>query len=87
MRVCRENARERRPLLLAARELGRIGSAELLEVEPMQSLLVLLFSIRLVARNRALARERDAKAQLLAELQRVADFRRDFIANVRKPLS
>ena len=45
-------------------------------------LLVLLFSIRLVARNRALARERDAKAQLLAELQRVADFRRDFIANV-----
>ena len=45
-------------------------------------LLVLLFSIRLVSRNRTLARERDAKAQLLAELQRVADFRRDFIANV-----
>ncbi len=45
-------------------------------------LLVLLFSVRLVARNRALARERDAKARLLAELQRVADFRRDFIANV-----
>ena len=45
-------------------------------------LLILLFSIRLVARNRALARERDAKARLLAEMQRVADFRRDFIANV-----
>ena len=45
-------------------------------------LLVLLFSVRLVARNRRLARERDAKARLLAEMRRVADFRRDFIANV-----
>ncbi len=45
-------------------------------------LLVLLFMNRLIARNRALARERDVQAHLAAELRRVADFRRDFIANV-----
>ncbi len=45
-------------------------------------LLVMLFSVRQIARNRALARERDAKARRLAEMQRVADFRRDFIANI-----
>ncbi|MGN0845916.1 MAG: sensor histidine kinase [Kiritimatiellia bacterium] len=49
-------------------------------------LLVLLFSVRLIARNRELARERDAKARLLAEMKRVADFRRDFIANVSHEL-
>ncbi len=49
-------------------------------------LLVMLFSVRQIARNRALARERDAKERRLAEMQRVADFRRDFIANVSHEL-
>lgn len=53
---------------------GLIGASSIL--------LVLLFTMRLISHNRKLARERDAKARLLTEMQRVADFRRDFIANV-----
>lgn len=66
-----EPLRRNRPVLILS---ALVGASAIL--------LVLLFSIRLVSRNRALARERDAKARLLADMQRVADFRRDFIANV-----
>ena len=45
-------------------------------------LFVFLFTDRLVARNRALARERDEKARRLAEMERREAFRRDFVANV-----
>jgi signal transduction histidine kinase len=45
-------------------------------------LFIFLFTDRLAARARALARERDEKARRLAELERRAPFRRDFVANV-----
>lgn len=66
-----EPLRRNRPALILS---GLVGASGIL--------LVLLFTFRLIARNRALARERDLKTRLLNELQRVADFRRDFIANV-----
>ncbi len=67
--------RQNRPALVLS---GLVGASSIL--------LVLLFSVRQIARNRALARERDAKARRLAEMRRVADFRRDFIANVSHEL-
>ncbi len=63
--------RRNRPAMILS---GLVGASGIL--------LVLLFSVRQIARNRALARERDAKERRLAEMQRVADFRRDFIANI-----
>ena len=66
-----EPLRRNRPALILSALFGASGI-----------LLILLFSFRLVARNRELARERDAQERLLKELERVADFRRDFIANV-----
>lgn len=63
--------RANRPALLLAALVGASGI-----------LLVLLFTFRLVVRNRALAHERDAKERLLTEAKRLAEFRRDFIANV-----
>jgi len=45
-------------------------------------LLIFLFTDRLVARARALARERDENARRLAEMERREAFRRDFVANV-----
>ena len=63
--------RANRPALVLAALVGASGI-----------LLVLLFTFHLVARNRALARERDTQARLLAETQRLAEFRRDFIANI-----
>lgn len=66
-----EPLRRNRPALVLSGLFGASGI-----------LLILLFSFRLVARNRELARERDAQERLLKELERVADFRRDFIANV-----
>ena len=66
-----EPLRRNRPALILSGLFGASGI-----------LLILLFSFRLVARNRELARERDAQERLLKELERVADFRRDFIANV-----
>jgi len=70
-----EPLRRNRPALILS---GLVGASGIL--------LVLLFTLRLIARNRALARERDMKTRLLAEMQRVADFRRDFIANVSHEL-
>ncbi len=67
--------RANRPALVFAALVGASGI-----------LLVLLFSFHLVARNRALARERDAQARLLEETRRLAEFRRDFIANVSHEL-
>lgn len=67
--------RANRPGLILAALVGASGI-----------LLVLLFSFRLIARNRELARERDAQARLLAETKRLAEFRRDFIANVSHEL-
>ena len=66
-----EPLRANRPALVLASLVGASGI-----------LLVLLFTFHLVARNRALARERDAQARLLEETRRLAEFRRDFIANV-----
>ena len=66
-----EPLRRNRPALILA---GLVGASGIL--------LVLLFSLRLLSRNRALARERDVQTRLLDEMRRVADFRRDFIANV-----
>jgi len=66
-----EPLRRNRPALILSGLFGASGI-----------LLILLFSFRLVARNRELARERDAKERLLKEMERIADFRRDFIANV-----
>ena len=66
-----EPLRRHRPALLLA---GLVGASGIL--------LVVLFMIRLAARNRRLANERAVQARLLAETRRVADFRRDFIANV-----
>ncbi|MDO5319732.1 MAG: HAMP domain-containing sensor histidine kinase [bacterium] len=66
-----EPLRRNRPALILSGLFGASGI-----------LLILLFSFRLVARNRELARERDAQERLLKEMERVADFRRDFIANV-----
>ena len=66
-----EPLRRHRPALVVAGLVGASG--------------ILLFSlvlVRLAARNRRLAAERTIQAHLLAETQRVADFRRDFIANV-----
>ncbi len=45
-------------------------------------LFIFLFTDRLAARARALARERDEKARRLAEMERREAFRRDFVANV-----
>ena len=45
-------------------------------------LFIFLFTDRLAARARALARERDEKARRLAEMERRESFRRDFVANV-----
>ena len=45
-------------------------------------LLIFLFTDRLAARARALARERDENARRLAEMERREAFRRDFVANV-----
>ncbi len=67
--------RANRPALVLAALVGASGI-----------LLVLLFSFRMVARNRELARERDAQDRLLAETRRLAEFRRDFIANVSHEL-
>lgn len=66
-----EPLRRNRPALILS---GLFGASAIL--------LVLLFSFRLIARNRELAHERDTQERLLKEMQRVADFRRDFIANV-----
>lgn len=70
-----EPLRRNRPALVLS---GLVGASSIL--------LVLLFTLRLLAHNRALARDRDLQARLLAEMQRVADFRRDFIANVSHEL-
>lgn len=67
--------RANRPALVLAALVGASGI-----------LLVLLFALRLVARNRALARERDLQAARLDEVRRLAEFRRDFIANVSHEL-
>ena len=45
-------------------------------------LLLFLFMDRLLARNRALARERDEQARKLAELHRAEEFRRTFVSDV-----
>ncbi|MBR4652191.1 MAG: hypothetical protein IKO72_02415 [Kiritimatiellae bacterium] len=45
-------------------------------------LLLFLFMDRLLARNRALARERDIQARKLAELHRAEEFRRQFVSDV-----
>ena len=45
-------------------------------------LLIFLFTDRLAARARALARERDDNARRIAEMERREAFRRDFVANV-----
>ncbi len=45
-------------------------------------LMILLFTGRLAARNRELARERDRQQAMLEEMRREADFRRDFVADV-----
>ena len=66
-----EPLRRHRPALVVA---GLVGASGIL--------LVVLFMFRLVARNRRLANERAVQERLLAETRRVADFRRDFIANV-----
>ena len=63
--------RANRPALVVAALVGASGI-----------LMVLLFTFHLVARNRALARERNTQARLLEETKRLAEFRRDFIANV-----
>lgn len=63
--------RANRPVLVFAALVGASGI-----------LLVLLFSFRLVTRYRTLAREREIQERALAETRRLAEFRRDFIANV-----
>jgi len=63
-------ARSRTALIVA----GGVGGCGIL--------LVFLVMELLIARNRKLSRERDAQRRVMAELQRVADFRRDFVANV-----
>ena len=70
-----EPLRRHRPALVLAALLGASSI-----------LLVLLFTFHLVSRVRALARERDMQRRLLEEARRVADFRRDFIANVSHEL-
>ncbi len=45
-------------------------------------LVIFLFTDRLAARARALARERDENARRIAEMERREEFRRDFVANV-----
>ena len=66
-----EPLRRHRPGLVVA---GLVGASGIL--------LLSLVLIRLAARNRRLAAERAVQERLLAETRRVADFRRDFIANV-----
>ena len=63
--------RANRPVLIFAALVGASGI-----------LMVLLFTFRLVVRYRTLAREREAQELALAETRRLAEFRRDFIANV-----
>ena len=66
-----EPLRRHRPALVLA---GLVGASGIL--------FVVLFMIRLESRYRRLAAERAVQERLLAETRRVADFRRDFIANV-----
>lgn len=66
-----EPLRRHRPALVVA---GLVGASGIL--------LLSLVLVRLAARNRRLANERAVQERLLAETRRVADFRRDFIANV-----
>ena len=63
--------RANRPVLIFAALVGASGI-----------LMVLLFMFLLVVRYRTLAREREAQERTLAETRRLAEFRRDFIANV-----